>query len=459
VSALVLLVVWAICEGGWAVVPALRPQRGQMRLHLFLFSLLVAGIYAGTVLGLIPDRFQYGNGVLRYASDSITYQSQAATVAASLRDGSMAGLTDVQIFGYSKLLGLVFAITGTNALAAMLVNGAFYVATLACVFLIGRELFGAQVGALAMALASVWPGFVLHEAQTIRWVETTLGLELTVLGSVLLIGPRGGVGAILAGFVGYTLLISDLPYMARIVGVFVTLFGLGLVAIAVRQGKLIRPAVLTFVLGVSMLTTFYIVYVYPSTVKATEETSSMVGNRLGDTSDDSAGLLRRIVRAITRNVSVVITARGGFDRANREGQVGTALPAERLDSAPELLWNLPRAMIMAAFAPFPGTLLSGASGVSNLRHWVILELLPYLLIVVGAAVAVITALRGLQGPVVRRQTIFIGLLVLIAYALLGTVVLNAGTLYRFRQPYVLLQIILAVEGWRQIVARIRRTSN
>ena len=52
----------------------------------------------------------------------------------------------------------------------------------------------------------------------------------------------------------------------------------------------------------------------------------------------------------------------------------------------------------------------------------------------------------------------IGIIVLIAYALLGTVVTNAGTLYRFRQPYVLLQIILAVEGWRQIAARVRRTS-
>src|SRR5260370_27880504 len=107
-------------------------------------------------------------------------------------------------------------------------------------------------------------------------------------------------------------------------------------------------------------------------------------------------------------------------------------------------------MTVAAFAPFPRTLLNGASGVSNLRHWVILELLPYLLILAGAVVAVITAVGGLNGPVVRRQMIFIVLLVLIAYALLGTVVLNAGTLYRFRQPYVLLQIILAVEGWRLI---------
>jgi hypothetical protein len=228
------------------------------------------------------------------------------------------------------------------------------------------------------------------------------------------------------------------------------------VAIAVGQRKLIRPAVLTLVLGVSMLTTFYGVYVYPSTVKTTKETPAMVGN--GATSDDSSGLLHRIVAVITRNLSVVINARGAFDRANREAQVGTALPAEQLDTGPELLWNLPRAMGAAAFAPFPGTLLSGASGVSNLRHWVILELLPYLLIVAGAVVAVSAAVRGLYGPVVRRQMVFTVLLVLIAYALLGTVVLNAGTLYRFRQPYVLLQIILAVEGWRLIVARIRRTA-
>jgi len=72
-------------------------------------------------------------------------------------------------------------------------------------------------------------------------------------------------------------------------------------------------------------------------------------------------------------------------------------------------------------------------------------------------VCVGTAARA-SAPELRRQVMFIVLLVLIAYALLGTVVMNAGTLYRFRQPYVLLQIILAVEGWRQIAARVRRTS-
>src|SRR5204862_4070661 len=164
---------------------------------------------------------------------------------------------------------------------------------------------------------------------------------------------------------------SDLPYMARIVAVFVTFFGAGLMAIAVWQRKSIRPALLTFALGASMLAAFYTVY--SSTVEATDSRSGIGTRRAVKTSGDSSGLLQRVIDAIGRNVSVVITARAGFDRANREGQVGTALPESPLDTAPDLLWNLPRAMSVAAFAPFPSTLLNGVPGVSNLRQFLILE--------------------------------------------------------------------------------------
>src|SRR6185295_10724257 len=39
---LVFLAVWGLCEAGSYAVPPLRPRRWQLRLHLFLFSLLVA---------------------------------------------------------------------------------------------------------------------------------------------------------------------------------------------------------------------------------------------------------------------------------------------------------------------------------------------------------------------------------------------------------------------------------
>jgi hypothetical protein len=478
-SVLVMIAVWTLCEAGWALVPPLRPQRWQLRLHLLIFSLLVACIYFASVWHLIPDRFQYGNGVLRYASDSVTYRDQAIEVAAALRTGSVGALFDSQKFAYSKVLGVLFAAVGPNYLAAMLVNGVFYSATLACLFLIGREMFGPWVGAVAMACASVWPGFILHEVQTIRWVGTTLGLELTVLGTILLIGRRGTPWAVLTGLAGYTLLMNDLAYMARIVALLVGGFGVALMVAALWHRALIRSAALTLVLGVLMVGGYYAVYgpslergltkalaaVESEAPAVKPEPAPVAGTPAADAvpmrtaQPTSASPVKEVLRTFEGNMSLVVTARDGFHKANGEGQTGTALSATQLGSIGALLWNVPRALNVATFAPFPDTVLKGPPGVSNLRPFVLLELVPYLLIVAGAFIVVSAAAAGLTGPDVRRQLMFLVLLTSIAYALLGTIVVNAGTLYRFRQPYVLLQIVLAVEGWRRVAKRLRPTAS
>jgi hypothetical protein len=71
-----------------------------------------------------------------------------------------------------------------------------------------------------------------------------------------------------------------------------------------------------------------------------------------------------------------------------------------------------------------------------------------LLALVGVVKTIVHGARdpaGSQAACILASTIVI-------YALLGTIVVNVGTLYRFRLPYVLLQIIFATEGYRLVLA-------
>ena len=57
--------------------------------------------------------------------------------------------------------------------------------------------------------------------------------------------------------------------------------------------------------------------------------------------------IERVTRAVEGNVSVALAAREGFDRANLEGQTGTALPAPPLGGPGAVLQNVPRAIVTA----------------------------------------------------------------------------------------------------------------
>ncbi|MGE3191563.1 MAG: hypothetical protein AB7N90_17900, partial [Vicinamibacterales bacterium] len=81
---------------------------------------------------------------------------------------------------------------------------------------------------------------------------------------------------------------------------------------------------------------------------------------------------------------------------------------------------------------------------SNIRPYVFPEMAVYYLLLPFTAIgiAVRLASRG-QGV---GPTLFLVAFVLAVYAILGTIVMNAGTLYRLRLPYVLIQFGFAVAG-------------
>lgn len=176
IGAIVLAVlITGACELMWARVPTLHPHRWHFRAMLALFWAAILGLLLLDRLNLTPALFH--RGVPRFASDALTYQRQAEVVAADLRRGSFAALVDHQVFNYSRMLGLLCLIFGSNPLIGSVFNAGFYVVSLVSVFLVGSRLFSERPGLIAAWLFAVSPTFLLHDTQTLRWVTTTTGLS------------------------------------------------------------------------------------------------------------------------------------------------------------------------------------------------------------------------------------------------------------------------------------------
>jgi hypothetical protein len=446
VIVLVAAAVWALAELIWAASADLRSHRLQFRLQLAFFFVVVAAIYAGSTLRILPDRFHYGNGVLRYASDSIMYQRQAATIADDVRHGSIAGLRDPQQFLYSKLLAAVFVLTGTHPLIAMLVNALFYVATLACIFLIASEMFGPWVAPRATAICAVWPGFVLHEAQTLRSAETMLGVELLILGILIVLRRGWSVKGLAVALTGYAFLLTDQAYLARLTSVLIVVFGATLWIYLRSRRERTRPAVAMTALGALTVLLFQLMW-----TDSERRVVDLASVHTGGSRPTEVVVVSRVIRATWERVEgsfwSVAFARRGFQIAEleRTGNLAGATPP--LMTFGDLMTNLPTAFATALLAPFPWH-VDDDRGVTNLRKFIWFELIPYYALLPLSLVGLVTTIVTRARTPALSQAAFILAFTIAVYALLGTVVVNVGTLYRFRLPYVLLQMIFAVEGFR-----------
>jgi hypothetical protein len=407
---------------GW-ISATLRPYRWHLRALVVAFCALVPLVDAGTRQGILPDNLHFGAGVLRFASDSFTYRTQAAAVATALREGSPAALLEWEYFTYARLLGIVFALFGTEPLVGMLFNAVFYVSTLVCVLLLGRALFGARTGVVAMSCMALWPGFVMHETQTIRWVMTTAALLAVMTAIVGLMRTSTAWAAVAGGGVGYAILLFDMPYMARLVQVALLGFAGLLLLPRLRRGAGWPPVIRVAAAGIVAFVAYQIVW-----------SPGVAAVELAD--------LERIVEAREEFVA-------------KTGHAATSFSNLReLDGVRDLVLNLPAAFQAALFAPYPGMLLAGSPGVSNLRHWVLAEMSVYYVMLPFAAVGVVAALRHRE-VTTRLPALFLLLFTLGCYGLLGTIVINAGTLYRMRLPFVLIQSVFAVAGFFAVLAFVR----
>jgi hypothetical protein len=401
----------------------LWPVRGPLRLLLAFFCAIVLTLYGAAMSGLLPQSLHAGGGVLRFASDSFKYQAEAETVANGLRHGALRPLVEHETLLYSKFLGIVYAAVGSAPLAGMLFNAVFYLASLVSVYLVARRFAGEEAAGLSLWMAGLWPGFWLHATQTFRWVETTAALHVGLAALVLLVGGAS-LRVVVAGLVAAGVLLLDAPYMIRVLYWVLGALAMVLGLFAIRRPAWRPAAVRVGAAAVVLLVAFYAVWVLAWSSARTDPLTALVEARLG------------------------------FDKATVPG--ATALTADpQLLSAGELLRNLPAAYLAAFFAPDPATLLAETPGMFSLRRYVVVEVLVYYALLPFTVFGAVQVIRR-AGERDRLPVLLLLAVMLAVYGVLGTVVTNGGTLYRFRLPYVLMQFTFTAVALGTVAAAWRR---
>src|ERR1043165_9460429 len=137
-------------------------------LHIFLaVALFIAG-RAGVAPSLI-DR----DGIMgSFAFDSYKYQRGAIELAELLRSGRLGAWATAGQPVHVKIIAVPFALLsplfGYSTLSAEPYNLICYVAIIALVFALGRELSGHRTGVLAASVVALWPTFLLHTMQLLK---------------------------------------------------------------------------------------------------------------------------------------------------------------------------------------------------------------------------------------------------------------------------------------------------
>ena len=396
---------------------------------------------------LLPTVFDQNGIGLTFAIDGATYRRLASEMATHETAYGIVSWLEFKAPLHARLYSIPFAtfgrLVGHNILAAEPLNLFYYLATLAVIYLLGREIFNERAALLAAAMVGLWPSFLLHSTQLIRDPLAVLCLLSLLLVLTLLLNREfAWHRGLLFGFAGAALV--TVFWVARgnmwnavVISVGLTLILLLFRTVRERKFRTANVLVLAFI-----ITTMLFV---PSRLEST----TLAGHRAPATplAIPSASQPAPSEGVWTRAVKQIRDRRSGFRYYTaQESNIGADV---QLTTASDIVRFIPRAAIVGFLAPFPrmwfetgtygvaGRLLTGAETFA----------MYFLYLAVGVCVwrerrrlamwlVFLTATAGLIG--------------------LGLVVVNAGALYRLRYVFWIMMIVIAAQG---IYLTTRRTTS
>jgi hypothetical protein len=373
-------------------------------------------------------------------SDSITYQSDA------IRHDAAAPF-------HVRLLAVVFAflapLLGYNILAAEPLNLVCYLAVVCLTFAIGREIGGARAGFVSAAMIALWPTFVFHTLQLLKDPLFIAGalllvfIVLTWLTQTYDWRRAAGAGLVMIVAASLVLLIRS-KFAVVVLGLILA----GAALLIVRQLIEKRLLVWNLVCVLAALTatalamsastrTFERVKAFPSPYRGESKLAAgnqmRVPTRLVRHSATSDGVSQRLGSIRDRYIAADRLAGSGVDDDVNIRNTG------------ELIAYLPRAAAIGLWAPFPAMWLQSGRMAGTTGR-----------LLAGAETSVIYLLEILTiaAVVLRPRRLPALLLLLFAVSgvtMLGLVVTNVGTLYRFRYTFWILLIVTGVSGAEKLL--------
>src|SRR2546423_1095768 len=120
---------------------------------------------------LFPSQI-YPTGIGRFASDGIIYQDQVVELSNTVKSQGLrvwaTWPTQLHVRLYSIPLAVVSSWVNFNILTIEPLNLIYYLAILVLVFKIGEVVLDYRSGLIAAAIIAVWPSFLLHTTQLLR---------------------------------------------------------------------------------------------------------------------------------------------------------------------------------------------------------------------------------------------------------------------------------------------------
>ena len=416
-----------------------------------LFHITVAVLlFAAGRMQLAP-RFADRDGIAP-ASDSLDYRHDAMKLATVLQRGGFATwrqtAAPLHVRLFSLILTLFAPLAGYGILAAEPLNLLCYLAVVSLTFAIGRETGGARAGLVAAATIALWPTFVFHTTQFLKdppFIAGVLALVFVVVTWLTRTYDwRHAVAAatVMTGAASLLLLIRS-KFAVAILALIV--LGAGLLVARQLIEKRLRVwnlacalvALAAAVLAVShSARTFHKVKAYPSLVRG--ESKSLAGSRT------------RVRTAVVRQpagdqVSQALgSVRGRYIVSDRISDSGIDDGVE-IRSATDVIGYLPRAAAIGLWAPFPAMWLQSGQMVGKAGRLLTgLETLVIYILELLTIAAVLLRPR-------RMPALLLVLFAALGVTLLGLVVTNIGTLYRFRYSFWILLIVTGISGGEKLV--------
>jgi len=446
----------AVAEGSAWCAPA-RLLCAAAILHL----LLTVSVYAFGRYALFPGTFDKNGVAVAFARDCVLYRADAAALSEALWSGEIRRWVSADQPFHVKLYSICFAIFGPlfgyNILAAEPLNALFYLATLALVFTLGREIFNRRAGLWAAGVIAIWPSYLLHTTQLlkdppfvagmlaliliiVRWLRRDYtwrsallwGLAGALLSTALWL-TRADMGELLIPTVllGALLLVARQLRERRVRAT--NLAGMALVVAATLSVPQLIPKALR--LGMS-----------PSSIEWTARQEALRKATAGEaaTPEDESQtyiwtrLAKRVGKMRQRFVEMYENPGSNIDSD------------VQINSTADLVRYLPRAALIGFFAPFPNMWFTSGNSVGSAGR-----------LLGGLESLAMYAVEGLAflGLWLGRRRLSVWLLFSVAATgmiALGLVVVNVGALYRLRYVFLILLIILAAEGAAHILDRLSK---
>lgn len=409
----------------------------------WLFALALASVLHVSVTfvtfaigraGVAPGQFDR-NGFGTFASDSRLYQEDVTSLTEKLKSlgfkGWVSAVAPLHLKFYSLSHFFFSSWTRPNVLTVEPLNLLYYLAVLALVYNLASTVFCRTTGIFSMVIVALWPSFLIHTTQLVRDPLLIVAVLFLIIattnwlikdGSLCrgLIDTSLGVSAIL------TIWIVRLAMWDAVRLIYVGALVLLLVRILRHRRMLVGHIVCAFVSGAAIvlvptwdsLNSHRRREVDVGPLLAEKVVSLTLWERIGKRREEFADLRNDPAASAASNVDEDI----------------------RFDTFGHIINYLPRAIMIGFWAPFPNMWFERGSQVGRTGRMIagLETFVTYIL--------EILALIGLWHNRKSMAAWFLFGTTIAGMTALGMIVLNIGSLYRFRYPYLMLLVMLAASG-------------